>query len=103
MGLRYRLHRKDLPGKPDIVFGPVRVAVFVDGCFWHHCPDHGTIPKNNREWWIEKFERNRERDLRKDSQLIELGWLPVHVWEHTEPSQAAEEISRIIQERQRTQ
>ena len=103
MGLRYRLHRKDLPGKPDIVFGPVRVAVFVDGCFWHHCPDHGTIPKNNREWWIEKFERNRERDLRKDSQLIELGWLPVHIWEHMEPLQAAEEISRIIKERQRTQ
>ena len=75
LGFRYRLHRKDLPGKPDIAFGPAKVAVFVDGCFWHNCPEHGTIPKNNREWWLEKFQRNRERDTLKDEQLKEMGYL----------------------------
>jgi DNA mismatch endonuclease (patch repair protein) len=98
-GLRYRLHRKDLPGKPDIVFGPSKVAVFVDGCFWHNCPEHGTIPKNNREWWKEKFQRNRERDIRKDRQLKEMGWLPIHVWEHEDPDTAARNIDQLVKER----
>ena len=56
--------------------------MFVDGCFWHGCSDHGTLPRNNREWWSSKLAGNRERDGRKDSELLELGWLPVHVWEH---------------------
>ena len=99
LGFRYRLHRKDLPGKPDIAFGPAKVAVFVDGCFWHNCPEHGTIPKNNREWWLEKFQRNRERDTLKDEQLKEMGWLPVHVWEHEDPDTAARNIKKLIKER----
>ena len=101
LGFRYRLHRKDLPGKPDIAFGPAKVAVFVDGCFWHNCPEHGTIPKNNREWWLEKFQRNRERDTLKDEQLKEMGWLPVHVWEHEDPDTAARNIKKLIKERLR--
>ena len=102
MGLRYRLHRKDLPGKPDIVFGSSKVAVFVDGCYWHNCPEHGTIPKNNREWWKEKFQRNRERDNRKDAQLKEMGWLPIHVWEHEDPDTAARNIEKLIKKRLNT-
>ena len=101
LGFRYRLHRKDLPGKPDIAFGPAKVAVFVDGCFWHNCPEHGTIPKNNRDWWLEKFQRNRERDTLKDEQLKEMGWLPVHVWEHEDPDTAARNIKKLIKERLR--
>ena len=99
LGFRYRLHRKDLPGKPDIAFGPAKVAVFVDGCFWHNCPEHGTIPKNNREWWLEKFQRNRERDTLKDEKLKEMGWLPVHVWEHEDPDTAARNIKELVQEK----
>jgi DNA mismatch endonuclease (patch repair protein) len=98
-GLRYQLHRKDLPGKPDISFGPAKLAVFVDGCYWHNCPEHGTIPKNNREWWIEKFEQNRYRDRRKDQELEKLGWLPIHVWEHEDPRHATEKIQRLIIQR----
>lgn len=99
LGLRYRVHRKNLPGKPDIAFGPAKVAVFVDGCFWHNCPEHGTIPKNNRNWWVEKFERNRERDLRKDRELRTEGWLPIHVWEHEDPATAASNIEKLVKER----
>src|SRR4051812_16232274 len=54
-GLRFRIHRRDLPGTPDIVLPGVRLAIFVDGCFWHACPDHGVVPKNNRQWWQEKL------------------------------------------------
>jgi DNA mismatch endonuclease (patch repair protein) len=61
-GLRFRLHRRDLPGTPDIAFARQKVAVFVDGCFWHACPDHGVIPKNNREWWMAKLAKNLSRD-----------------------------------------
>ena len=103
MGLRYRLHRKELPGKPDVVLSPSKVAVFVDGCYWHNCPEHGTIPKNNREWWKEKFQRNRERDNRKDAQLREMGWLPIHVWEHEDPDMAARNIEKLVRERLNTE
>tara|TARA_Y100001970_G_C14112963_1_gene791942 strand:- start:323 stop:781 length:459 start_codon:yes stop_codon:yes gene_type:complete len=98
-GVRYRIHRKDLPGKPDIAVGPAKVAIFVDGCFWHNCPDHGTVPKNNHQWWVEKFKRNRERDLQKDEDLRERDWLPIHVWEHEDPNEATEKIIKIIRER----
>jgi DNA mismatch endonuclease (patch repair protein) len=71
------------------------MAIFLDGCFWHGCPDHGVLPKNNREWWRAKLEGNRERDRRKDEELTALGWLPVHVWEHVDVAQSAEEIRRL--------
>jgi DNA mismatch endonuclease (patch repair protein) len=99
LGLRYRLHRKDLPGKPDICFGPARLAVFVDGCFWHSCPEHGAQPKANRAWWAEKLSRNRERDQQKNDELVALGWLPLHVWEHETPETAATRIAETIRER----
>jgi DNA mismatch endonuclease, patch repair protein len=92
-GLRFRLHVRQLPGRPDIVLTRARVAIFIDGCFWHGCPTHGVLPKHNRDWWVRKLQGNKERDLRNDARLVEAGWLPVHVWEH-EP--VGEAVSRIV-------
>lgn len=99
LGLRYRVHFRALPGTPDIALTKARIAVFVDGCFWHRCPEHGTSPKNNSTWWASKLDGNVDRDRRKDAQLEELGWIPIHVWEHEDPAIAAEQIFRIWRER----
>jgi DNA mismatch endonuclease (patch repair protein) len=98
-GLRFRLHRRDLPGTPDIVFPRQRLAVFVDGCFWHACPDHGVVPKNNREWWQEKLAKTCERDARKDAELEALGWTPVHLWEHTSVEEMADAVVELWAQR----
>lgn len=82
VGLRFRIHRRDLPGAPDIVFTSARVAVFVDGCFWHGCPIHGASPKTNEEFWASKLTRNKQRDREVDCQLAELGWNVIRIWEH---------------------
>jgi DNA mismatch endonuclease, patch repair protein len=92
LGLRFRINRSDLPGRPDVVLGRARIAVFVDGCFWHACATHGVLPKNNRDWWRAKLDANAERDARKDEALRAAGWLPVHVWEHEDPREAASGI-----------
>ena len=92
LGLRYRIHLRGLPGTPDVAFTRARIAVFVDGCFWHSCPEHGVTPKANREWWVDKLRVNAERDGRKDTELRNLGWLPVHIWEHEDPVEAAVRI-----------
>jgi DNA mismatch endonuclease (patch repair protein) len=97
-GLRFRLHRRDLPGTPDIVFPSARIAVFVDGCFWHGCTEHGTLPKNNRSWWAAKLAGNRERDRRKDGELAALGWVPVHLWEHTPVDEMVEVLVALRRE-----
>ena len=99
LGLRYRVHLRALPGTPDIALTRARVAVFVDGCFWHRCPEHGTSPKNNSEWWTSKLDSNVERDRRKDLQLAELGWTVVHIWEHEDLMVAASQIRRLWMER----
>jgi DNA mismatch endonuclease (patch repair protein) len=83
-GLRFRVQDRSLPGTPDIVFTKARLAIFVDGCFWHACPKHGVLPKSNREWWEEKLDKNRERDAEKDALLADLGWQSLHFWEHDE-------------------
>lgn len=88
-GLRFRVNYSKLPGRPDIAFTRARVAVFVDGCFWHSCPEHGILPKNNREWWRAKLARNVERDTEKDVLLRELGWVVLHFWEHENPLDVA--------------
>lgn len=80
-GLRYRLKNR-LPGKPDIVFPVAKVAVFVDGCFWHGCPLHGRIPKSNQGFWLKKFTRNIARDIAAEAALAALGWLALRFWEH---------------------
>jgi DNA mismatch endonuclease, patch repair protein len=71
-----------LPGTPDIALVNPKVAVFVDGCFWHGCPHHGTMPKTNTAFWRAKIVRNRERDAEIDEKLRALGWKPIRVWEH---------------------
>jgi DNA mismatch endonuclease, patch repair protein len=94
-GLRFRVNHPRLPGRPDIAFTAARIAVFIDGCFWHSCPDHSVLPKNNRDWWRSKLERNVERDREKDALLEKLGWTVLHVWEHKEPLEAADEIEQL--------
>jgi DNA mismatch endonuclease (patch repair protein) len=91
-GLRFRVNHPALPGRPDIAFTRAKVAVFVDGCFWHCCPDHGTLPRNNREWWSAKLDRNVIRDRAKDAALTDLGWSVLHVWEHEAADIAANRI-----------
>jgi len=82
-GLRYRLKMsKGLPGSPDILFPGAKVAIFVDGCFWHGCPVHGTLPKTRTEFWRAKISRNRERDAHVDVKLVARGWQVVRLWEH---------------------
>jgi DNA mismatch endonuclease (patch repair protein) len=85
MGYRYRLHRKDLPGKPDLVFGPSRKVIFVHGCFWHGhddpaCPDRRQV-KSNQAYWNPKIAGNRERDARNQAALEAAGWRVLTVWE----------------------
>ena len=82
MGFRYRLHRKDLPGRPDLVFGPRRKVVFVHGCFWHGhtCKRGDRIPKKNRDYWTKKIARNKERDRENLAALEDQGWQALVVW-----------------------
>lgn len=87
-GLRYRLHTK-LPGKPDLAFASARVVVFVDGCFWHGCPEHCRIPNTNRDYWERKIARNRERDAAATATLRREGWRVIRIWEHQMASPAA--------------
>lgn len=82
LGFRYRKNYGELPGKPDIVFIGDRLAVFVDGCFWHGCPEHYREPESNRDYWIPKIERNRERDRRQTEELEDMGWTVLRFWEH---------------------
>jgi DNA mismatch endonuclease (patch repair protein) len=85
LGYRYRLHRKDLPGKPDLVFGPARKAIFVHGCFWHghDAPDcrDGRVPRTNQDYWLPKLTRNKERDAESVAALEAAGWHVQVVWE----------------------
>lgn len=81
-GYRFRLHRKDLPGKPDIVLPKYRTAIFVHGCFWHlHGCKKTVIPKTRTEWWLAKLEGNRTRDEKNRQRLEQLGWQVITVWE----------------------
>jgi len=81
------------------VFTRVRVAVFIDGCFWHGCPEHATAPKANAEWWAEKLSANVRRDRDTDARLGEAGWLVVRIWEHEDAEEAAERIEQVIRSR----
>lgn len=108
--LRSALHRRGLrfrkdfpiragsgrPVRPDIVFTRSRVAVFVDGCFWHGCPDHQNVPKTNRGYWIPKLQRNSERDREVDEALTGANWLVMRVWEHEDADVAAVRVLRVL-------
>lgn len=98
-GLRYRVDAKPLAGlrrRADLVFTRALVAVYVDGCFWHRCPVHATIPRSNGEWWAAKLEANVRRDRDTDGRLWVAGWTVVRVWEHEDPASAADRIEALV-------
>lgn len=84
-----------------MLFTKAKVAVFIDGCFWHSCPDHGTTPKSNSEWWSEKLGRNIARDFETNLRLIELGWCVLRFWEHVDSAIIADEIGRSVARRRK--
>ena len=99
LGLRYRVADRPIAGvrrTADLVFRRRRVAVFVDGCFWHGCPDHFVIPRTHVDYWTAKIERNRQRDVETDALLAEAGWRAVRVWEHEDPRQSAERVREVL-------
>lgn len=100
-GLRYRVDVKVVGRRRrvDIAFTRAKVAVFVDGCFWHRCPEHGSLPKANRAWWTEKLEANERRDRDADTELVAAGWLVIRVWEHEDPIEAADCIEAAVRTR----
>lgn len=114
VALRSALHRRGLrfrkdypirvegrrPIRPDVVFTRPRVAVFVDGCFWHGCPDHQVVPRSNPDYWIPKLRRNVERDREADAALGAAGWVVVHIWEHEDVVEAVEMVERAINSKQ---
>jgi DNA mismatch endonuclease, patch repair protein len=112
LALRSVLHRagarfrKDYPVKtehrsvrPDIVFPARRLAVFVDGCFWHRCPEHGTQPRAHGDFWRAKLDRNVERDRETDAALEAAGWRVFRCWEHEPPEEAAVRILSVLDQR----
>lgn len=105
-GLRYRTDYAPLPHvrtRADIAFLRARVLVYVDGCFWHGCPQHATWPKNNAQFWLEKIRRNKERDATVTARLLEAGWTVIRVWEHEPPAEAAQRIAARVREARRDQ
>lgn len=99
-GLRFR---KDLPlrvpgrvVRPDVVFTRARLAVFVDGCFWHRCPEHGNVPRANGAYWQPKLERNVARDRAVDAALGEAGWRVLRAWEHEAPAVVADRVLAVL-------
>ena len=99
-GLRYRL-QVPLLTKPrrvaDIVFRRRKLAIFVDGCFWHGCPEHGTSPKSNADFWRDKIETNKRRDLDTNRRLTAAGWRVLRVWEHEDAEEAADRIMKALE------
>lgn len=99
-GLRYRVNHQlilpDLKVRPDIVFTRKRIAVFIDGCFWHGCTEHGTKPRANQAYWRRKIEGNQARDQRIDSVLRAHGWIVLRVWEHEPPDLVAQMVESVF-------
>lgn len=97
-GLRYRVDYS-LPGlrrRADVAFPRARLAVFVDGCFWHGCPRHGTWPRSNAEWWRQKIEANRRRDRDTDRRLRASGWAVMRFWEHADVRASALRVVKAL-------
>ncbi len=102
MGLRYRVATRPLKAvgrSADLVFTRARVAVFVDGCFWHGCPDHFSLPSTNTDYWTTKIEGNALRDRETDHLLDDAGWTVVRIWEHELALEAATQIAGSVRER----
>jgi len=90
-----------LYGKPDFIFRDLRIAVFVDGCFWHGCPIHGSIPQTNRAFWEKKIARNKKRDLAVKLKLDELGWKTFRIWQHEfrKPNKSVRRLQKSLQQK----
>lgn len=99
LGLRYRVSVRPIPKirrTADLVFSRAKVAVFMDGCFWHGCPEHHTVAKTNADFWAEKVRRNVERDGETDEILKGAGWTVLRIWEHEDPAQAAAQVAALV-------
>lgn len=99
MGLRYRVNARPVPTlrrTADLVFTRRRVAVFIDGCFWHGCPEHHTAARRNAEFWRIKVERNRARDAATNEALVAAGWTVLRFWEHEPPANVAEAVRAAV-------
>lgn len=99
LGLRFFVDRPVVGARrrADILFPRDRVAVYVDGCYWHACPIHGTTPKENRDWWVAKLAANRARDEDTVAKLSAAGWTVLRFWEHDDPAVAAGQIQSVLQ------
>jgi DNA mismatch endonuclease, patch repair protein len=98
-GLRFRVDYRpvqDVRCRADIVFTRARVAIFIDGCFWHCCPEHGTYPRANGEWWRAKLEANVARDRYNNTVLMSRGWQVVRLWEHESTELAVAKVSKAL-------
>jgi DNA mismatch endonuclease (patch repair protein) len=99
-GLRFRTNLRIGTGRsaprPDIAFTRQKVAVFIDGCFWHQCPEHATMPKASRTFWEPKLRRNVERDLENNAALEAMGWTVLRFWEHEDPEEVAAAIEAQV-------
>lgn len=99
LGLRYRVAERPLRAvrrTADLVFPKVKIAVFMDGCFWHGCPVHHTVAVTNADFWAEKVRRTKERDAETDRLLAENGWTVIRVWEHEDPVEAASLVADTV-------
>ncbi|MEV6328352.1 very short patch repair endonuclease [Streptomyces sp. NPDC051909] len=106
LGLRYQVSKRPIPAirrTADLVFTRARIAVFLDGCFWHVCPEHFTVSRTNPEYWADKAEKNRARDRQTDKLLREAGWAVLRVWEHEDPHEAAARVRELYDRRVATQ
>jgi DNA mismatch endonuclease (patch repair protein) len=102
MGFRFRVDTRPVAAirrRADLVFPRARVAVFVDGCFWHGCPQHATWPKANAQFWEKKILTNQRRDADTNKRLAAEGWRVVRIWEHEDPTVAAERVAGIVRSR----
>lgn len=98
-GMRFRVDFPPIKGlrrRADIVFPRSKVAVFIDGCYWHGCPLHGTIPKTNTAFWREKIGANQIRDAETNARLEEAGWIPIRIWEHDAIEESVARIQEIL-------
>lgn len=100
-GLRYRVDQRPEPSlrrTADIVFTRQRIAVFIDGCYWHACPTHGTTARSNATYWSEKLARNVARDADTTTELRDAGWTVLRFWEHEEPADVAATVAAIVRQ-----
>jgi DNA mismatch endonuclease, patch repair protein len=104
LGLRYRVSMRPLPDvrrTADVIFTRAKVAVFLDGCFWHGCPEYHTVAITNADYWAEKVRHNRRHDVETDELLTRSGWQVIRIWEHEDAATAAERVAKAVRARTR--